>query len=117
MAETYMGNWSYFNPIKGDGWNTAKVTTVWTVLKPVVNSGIFTTNLNWWSPRRISNEPSTVGGGTSHHMFSIFTISPPIPGEMIQLNIFQMSNEKNPGYLLYIGDYTTQLYGDYNKPL
>ena len=24
-----------------------------------------------------------------------------------------MSNEKNTGYLLYIGDYTTQLYGDY----
>ena len=24
-----------------------------------------------------------------------------------------MRNEKNPGYLLYIGDYTTQLYGDY----
>ena len=28
-----------------------------------------------------------------------------------------MSNEKNPGYLLYIGDYTTSLYGDYSKPL
>ena len=29
-----------------------------------------------------------------------------------------MSNEKRaPGYLLYIGDYTTQLYGDYNKRL
>ena len=26
------------------------------------------------------------------------------------------SNEKNPGYLGYTGDYTTQLYGDYNKP-
>ena len=24
-----------------------------------------------------------------------------------------MSNEKNPGNLLYIGDNTTQLYGDY----
>ena len=30
---------------------------------------------------------------------------------------FQVSNEKNPGYLLYIGDYTTQLYGDYNYQL
>ena len=113
MAEKYMGNWSYFNPIKGDGWNTAKVTTVWMVLKPVVNNGIFTTNLNWWSPRRISNEPSTVGGGTSHYMFLIFTISPPIPGEMIQLtsNIFQMSNEKNPGYLLYMGLYYPIIWG------
>ena len=29
----------------------------------------------------------------------------------------KLSNEKNPGYLLYMGDYTTQLYRDYNKPL
>ena len=28
-----------------------------------------------------------------------------------------MSNEKNPGCLGYIGDYTTQLCRDYNKPL
>ena len=28
-----------------------------------------------------------------------------------------MSNEKNPGCFGYIGDYTAQLYGDYNKPL
>ena len=28
-----------------------------------------------------------------------------------------MSNEKNPGCLGYIGDYTTQLCGGYNKPL
>ena len=28
-----------------------------------------------------------------------------------------LSNEKNPGCLWYIGDSTTQLYGDYNKPL
>jgi len=24
---------------------------------------------------------------------------------------------KNPGYLGFIGDYTTQLYRDYNKPI
>ena len=30
----------------------------------------------------------------------------------------QKSNEKRaPGWLGYIGDYTTQLYRDYNKPL
>ena len=29
----------------------------------------------------------------------------------------QASNEKNPGYLLYIGDYTTQLHGDYTTQL
>ena len=28
-----------------------------------------------------------------------------------------LSNGKNPGWLGYIGDYTTQLYRDYNKPL
>ena len=29
----------------------------------------------------------------------------------------EMSNEKNPGWVGYIGDYTTQLYRYYNKPL
>ena len=28
-----------------------------------------------------------------------------------------MSNAKYPGCLGYIGDYTTQLYGDFNEPL
>ena len=28
-----------------------------------------------------------------------------------------VSNEKNPGWLVYIGGYTTQLYRKYNKPL
>ena len=28
-----------------------------------------------------------------------------------------VSNEKNLGWLGYIGDYTAQLYRDYNKPL
>ncbi len=31
--------------------------------------------------------------------------------------IFSVGSEKNPGCLRYIGDYTIQLYGDYNKPL
>ena len=26
---------------------------------------------------------------------------------------YRLSNEKNPGYFLYIGNYTTQSYGDY----
>ena len=30
---------------------------------------------------------------------------------------WHLSNETIPGYLLYIGDYTTQWYRDYNKPL
>ena len=29
----------------------------------------------------------------------------------------QLSNEKNPGCFVYIGDYAFQLYRDYNKPL
>ena len=29
----------------------------------------------------------------------------------------EVSNEKNPGWLGYVGDYTTQLYRDYNEPL
>ena len=29
----------------------------------------------------------------------------------------QMSSVENSGWLLDIGDYTTQLYGDYNKPI
>ena len=29
----------------------------------------------------------------------------------------KLSNEKNPGWLGYTRDYTTQLYRDYNKPL
>ena len=34
------------------------------------------------------------------------------------LVVAQLSNEKRaPSCLGYIGDYTTQLYGDYNKPL
>ena len=36
---------------------------------------------------------------------------------MINQHEDHLSNEKNPGYLLYKGDYTTQLYRDYNKPL
>ncbi len=30
---------------------------------------------------------------------------------------FYLSSVQNPGWLGYIGDYTTQLYRDYNTPL
>ena len=30
---------------------------------------------------------------------------------------WHMSNEKYPGCLGFVGDYTTQLYRDYNKPI
>ena len=38
-------------------------------------------------------------------------------GSWNMLELDQLSNEKNPRWLFYIRDYTTQLYGDYNKPL
>ena len=38
-----------------------------------------------------------------------------VSGRLVLL--LQLSHEKNPGWLGYIGDYTTQLYGDYSKPL
>ena len=37
--------------------------------------------------------------------------------QRVPFRIHQVSNEKNPGCFVYIGDYTTQLYRDYNKPL
>ena len=37
--------------------------------------------------------------------------------ESMRRNSTHMSNEKNPGWLGYIGDYTTHLNRDYNKPL
>ena len=30
---------------------------------------------------------------------------------------FDMSNERHPGWLGYIGEYTMQFYGDQNEPL
>ncbi len=53
----------------------------------------------------------------SHICSSVFSIS--MVGGRKQTNsiLEQLSNEKNPGCLGYIGDYTTQLYRDYNKLL
>ena len=31
--------------------------------------------------------------------------------------VIQMSNEQKPGYLVDVGDYTTQFYKDYNQPM
>ena len=43
-------------------------------------------------------------------------------GEMVGgffglMDLKQLSSVQNPGWLFDIGDYTTQLYGDYNKPI
>ena len=43
---------------------------------------------------------------------SVIVIYAPLKFYMVHL-----SNEKNPGWLFDIGDYTTQLYRDCNKPL
>ena len=57
----------------------------------------------------------------SNNLFKRVTFSLTISkkGHVLTPNC-QVSNEKNPGWLGYIGDYTTQLsqlYRDYNKPL
>ena len=49
--------------------------------------------------------------------FSGFFPSKSLGHEKTDTQKAQMSNEKNLGWLGYIGDYTTQLYRDYNKPL
>ena len=38
-------------------------------------------------------------------------------GKSVAVAVFHLSHEKFPGCLGYIGDYTTQLYADYSKPL
>ena len=42
-----------------------------------------------------------------------------VPGDsyLTKTCSIHVSHEKNPGWLGYLGDYTTQLYRDYNKPL
>ena len=49
------------------------------------------------------------------HRVPFLGISCPSPSCRTFIN--HLSNEKNPGWLGYIGDDTTQLYRDYNKPL
>ena len=40
------------------------------------------------------------------------------PGSFVHVFCVEhVSYEKNPGWLFDIEDYTTQLYGDYNRPL
>ena len=38
------------------------------------------------------------------------------PSELMGASLEQLSNEKRPGWLGYLGDYTTKLYRDYNEP-
>ena len=40
-----------------------------------------------------------------------------LPSSKVGFSTWYMSNEKNPGCLGYTGDYITQLYRDYNRPL
>ena len=54
---------------------------------------------------------------------SLVVTAPKVPSELAGGILatgdeyIQLSNEKNPGWLGYIGYYTTQLYRDYNKQL
>ena len=48
------------------------------------------------------------------------SLHPVVSSPILQIRCFhphQMSSVQNPGWLFDIGDYTTQLYGDYNKPI
>ena len=65
-----------------------------------------------WSWRPLLS-PKTAPATKHHHPASFFSVFPPL----LLRNFHQMSNGKNPGCLDYVGDYTTQLYRDYNKPL
>ena len=53
---------------------------------------------------------SVMGYGTPPQTMVVLGPGPP-------LQKHQLSSVENPGWLFDIGDYTTQLYGDYNKPL
>ena len=54
----------------------------------------------------------------NHRKFGLINGTPEVRrNKNCQNNKHQVSNEKYPGWLGYIGDYTTQLYRDYNKPL
>ena len=62
----------------------------------------------------------TIQGDGLHHGVSTGEAELPSAFLLIvtkaKLEIY-LSNEKNLGWLGYVGDYTTQLYRDYNKPL
>ena len=56
--------------------------------------------------------------GFSWLTWDVFWRNPVKSGKLLRKELKQhVSHEKNPGWLFGIGDYTTQLYGDYNKPL
>ena len=63
--------------------------------------------------------PNTSSEGMTRGFWKTRDISfvPWIPHGKKTMGETQLSNEKNTGWLGYIGDYTTQLYRDYNKPL
>ncbi len=70
--------------------------------------------------------PSNIGGTEIHQTIYVFAHSIQMEepthtdrdGKALEEKVrLQVSNEKNPGCFAYIGDYTTQLYRDFNKPL
>ena len=60
---------------------------------------------------------STVLGGTSDIRRIYYRIEDVFPIRNGDFPFSHVSNEKNPGCLGYIGNCTTQLCGDYDKPL
>ena len=70
----------------------------------------------------LDNHPHKVEQYTIHHWNFIMTNSISLviviwQNSTLGNGIGFLSHEKNPGWLGYIGDYTIQLYGGYNKPL
>ncbi len=74
------------------------------------NKGIFPWT-SWWVYQKGDERPcqkvSLLG---SNRKNNIYIVTAPCTWS-------QLSHEKNPGWLGYLGDYTTQLYRHYNKPL
>ena len=60
---------------------------------------------------------SSHGSYGNGFLLGLAGIKPTKSKPQLEVRNQQLSNEKNLGWLGYIGDYTTQLYRDYNKPL
>ena len=72
-----------------------------------------------WAPKRCFLCVNTHQGWMLRAMMSLVVVglNPQTKPQLNRGANLQMSNEKNSGCLGYLGDYTTQVCGDYNEPL
>ena len=74
-------------------------------------------------PSFLVQHPNAVTHGTCHDASHIFSSQPLHGSGVLGVSLVEessqnyLSNEKNLGCLFDIEDYTTLLYGDYNKPI